>query len=145
MGSSPTGYALFLDLALRRRRRSGAVRETATIADTKTREKERNGEEYMACCGRTPPNSQKKCWRILLVRLSMKPSLLPEISDSTRQAAGHCYVFFLLFIIELYWTSERNCAFDPVLGKKKRKDYAFSFPKHAASASAPLNTVLSYK
>jgi len=48
-------------LHLRRRRRSGAVRETATIADTNTREKERNGEEYMACCGRTPPNSQKKC------------------------------------------------------------------------------------
>ncbi|KAL9384538.1 hypothetical protein Peur_021548 [Populus x canadensis] len=51
----------------------------------------------------------------LLVRLSMKPSLLPEISDSTRQAAGHCYVFFLLFIIDLYWTSERNCVFDSVL------------------------------
>jgi len=99
----------------------------------------------MACCGRRhPPNSQKKCRRILLVRLSMKPSLLPEISDSTRQAAGACYVFFLLFIIELYWTSERNCVFDPVLGKKKRKDYAFSFPKHAASASAPLSTGLSF-
>jgi len=91
--------------------------ETVTIADTNTREKERNGEEYMACCGRTPPNSQKKCRRILLMRLSTKPSLLPEISDSTRQAAGACYVFFLLFIIELYWTSERNCVFDPVLGK----------------------------
>jgi len=47
-------------LHLRRRRRSGAVRETATIADTNTREKERNGEEYMACCGRTGHHQIRK-------------------------------------------------------------------------------------
>ena len=89
------------------------MRETATIADTKTREKERNGEEYMACCGRTPPNSQ------------LKDSPRASLHEAVAAAWTLLRFLFLLFIIDLYWTSERNCLFDPVLEKKKRKDYLF--------------------